>query len=428
MNGFMIAAPHSGSGKTTVTLGLLRALRNSGVDVSPAKAGPDYIDPAFHAFASGALCFNLDPWAMRPDLVDDLAHQHGENRLLVVEAMMGLFDGAADGTGSAADLAEQLGLPIVFVVDCARMAQSISALVSGYLNYRPSLRIAGIVLNRVGSARHEQMLRAALEPLNIPVIGVVMQNPALALPSRHLGLVQAREHESLENFLTTAGEIMERSLDMKALTSLDAQLISIARPQFLTPLGQHIAIAVDDAFAFCYPHMVQGWRLAGAEISYFSPLADEGPAREADAIFLPGGYPELYAGKIAATKHFKRAMRNAADRKVLIYGECGGYMVLGEALVDAEGKSHDMLGLLPLKTSFETRKRHLGYRKLKPLDSSPWPYELKGHEFHYSTEVTRGVGEPLFAARDALDNDLGEAGLRIGSVAGSYCHVIDRAV
>ncbi|WP_026481314.1 cobyrinate a,c-diamide synthase [Ahrensia sp. 13_GOM-1096m] len=427
MNGFMIAAPHSGSGKTTVTLGLLRALRTAGVAVAPAKAGPDYIDPAFHAFASGELCFNLDPWAMRDDLIDDLAHKHGENRLLIVEAMMGLFDGAADGTGSAADLAEQLGLPIVFVVDCARMAQSISALVSGYMNYRPSLRFAGIVLNRVGSARHEQMLRAALKPLDVPILGVVMQDADLALPSRHLGLVQAREHESLEGFLNKAGEIMGQSLDLDALTKLDAQLISIARPQLLPPLGQHIAIAVDDAFAFCYPHMVQGWRSAGAEISYFSPLADEGPEREADAIFLPGGYPELYAAQLAATKHFKRALRNAADRKIPIYGECGGYMVLGEAIIDADGKSHDMLGLLPLKTSFETRKRHLGYRKLKPLDGSPWQFDLKGHEFHYSTEIKRGVGEPLFAMRDALGNDLGEAGLRVGSVAGSYCHVIDRA-
>lgn len=427
MNGFMIAAPHSGSGKTTVTLGLLRALRSADVAVAPAKAGPDYIDPAFHAFASGELCFNLDPWAMRADLIDDLAHKHGENRLLIVEAMMGLFDGAADGTGSAADLAEQLGLPIVFVVDCARMAQSISALVSGYLNHRPSLRFAGIVLNRVGSARHEQMLRAALEPLNVPILGVVMQDDALALPSRHLGLVQAREHDSLESFLNRAGDIMGRSLDLKALTSLDAQLLSIARPQPLPPLGQHIAVAVDDAFAFCYPHMVQGWRLAGAEISYFSPLADEGPERDADAIYLPGGYPELYAGQIAATKHFKRALRNAADRKVVIYGECGGYMVLGDALIDADGKSHEMLGLLPVKTSFEMRKRHLGYRKLKPLVGSPWQIALKGHEFHYSTEVAHGAGEPLFAVSDAMGNDLGEAGLRIGSVAGSYCHVIDRA-
>lgn len=428
MNGFMIAAPHSGSGKTVVTLGLLRALREKGVAIAPAKAGPDYIDPAFHAFASGQICINLDPWAMREELVAHNANVHAEKRLLVVEAMMGLFDGAADGTGSAADLAEQLGLPIVFVVDCARMAQSIAALVSGYVTHRSNLRFAGIILNRVGSARHETMLRAALEPLGLPVLGVVMQNEALALPSRHLGLVQASEHDALEEFLTGAGKAMDLSLDLDALQGLEADIPSTKqRPNVLPPLGKHIAIAVDDAFAFCYPHVIDGWRGAGAEISFFSPLADEGPDPKADAVFLPGGYPELHAKKIAATKHFKRAMRDAATRGKQIYGECGGYMVLGEELIDADGHSHKMLGLLPLVTSFEQRQRHLGYRKLFPLEGSPWQIPMMGHEFHYSVEISGDTMSPIFAVSDALDNDLGEVGMRVGSVSGSYCHVIDRA-
>lgn len=427
MNGFMIAAPHSGSGKTVVTLGLLRALRERGVAIAPAKAGPDYIDPAFHAFASGEICTNLDPWAMRNELIAHNANAHGKDRLLVVEAMMGLFDGAADGTGSAADLAEQLKLPIVFVVDCARMAQSIAALVSGYLNHRPGLRFSGIVLNRVGSTRHEAMLRAALEPLGVQVLGVVMQDDALALPSRHLGLVQAREHETLENFLSGAGKAMERSLDFDALQQLEVHMSSPERrPDVVQPLGKHIAIAVDDAFAFCYPHIIDGWQAIGTQISYFSPLADEGPDPHADAIFLPGGYPELHAKQIAATKHFKRAMRDAATRNKQIYGECGGYMVLGERLIDADGESHEMLGLLPLVTSFEERRRHLGYRKLFPLDGAPWQLPLTGHEFHYSTEVSCGDADAIFAVSDALDNDLGEVGMRVGTVSGSYCHVIDR--
>lgn len=427
MNGFIIAAPHSGSGKTTVTLGLLRALRDQHVAVAPAKAGPDYIDPAFHAFASGEICTNLDPWAMRSGLIAANAVQHGADKVLVVEAMMGLFDGAADGTGSAADLAEALGLPIVFVVDCARMAQSIAALVSGYVSFRPTLRFAGVVLNRVGSQRHEIMLRAALAPLGLPVLGVVFQDDALSLPSRHLGLVQAREHDSLEAFLANAGTVMTRSLDMDALLTLGfEQKVFESRPAALPPLGQHMAIAVDDAFAFCYPHLIDGWRRSGAQISYFSPLADEAPHADADAIYLPGGYPELYAEKIAAGQRFKAAMHRAADRQVEIYGECGGYMVLGDSLIDADGRSHAMLGLLPLTTSFQSRKRHLGYRRLSPLAGSPWQMPLMAHEFHYSVEIKRGQGEPLFSLSDALGNDLGEAGLRIGSVAGSYCHVIDR--
>ncbi len=428
MNGFMIAAPHSGSGKTVVTLGLLRALREKGIAVAPAKAGPDYIDPAFHAFSSGQICTNLDPWAMREDLLTHNAHQLANDRLLVVEAMMGLFDGAADGAGSAADLAEQLGLSIVFVVDCARMAQSIAAIVSGYMQHRPSLQFAGVVLNRVGSARHEAMLRAALDPIDIPIVGVVMQDEALSLPSRHLGLVQAREHDTLESFLKGAGEIMARSLSIGRLCDLKLNMTtSVPAPLPIAPLGSHIAVAVDDAFAFCYPHMIEGWQATGAEISYFSPLADEGPDPKCDAVFLPGGYPELHAAQIAATKHFKRAMRDAATRNKVIYGECGGYMVLGEKLIDADGTEHEMLGLLPLTTSFETRRRHLGYRKLSPLEGSPWQIPLMGHEFHYSVEVESGDGQPLFAVTDALGHDLGHAGLRVGSVMGSYCHVIDRA-
>ncbi len=428
MNGFMIAAPHSGSGKTVVTLGLLRALREKGIAVAPAKAGPDYIDPAFHAFSSGQICTNLDPWAMRDTLLSHNAHRLANDRLLVVEAMMGLFDGAADGGGSAADLSQQLGLSIVFVVDCARMAQSIAALVSGYMQHRSALKFAGVVLNRVGSARHEAMLRAALEPLDVPILGIVMQDEALSLPSRHLGLVQAREHETLEAFLEGAGKTMAQSLAIGKLCDLEINLPEQPpAPLPVAPLGSHIAIAVDDAFAFCYPHMIEGWQAVGAEISYFSPLADEGPDPKCDAVFLPGGYPELHAAQIAATKHFKRAMRDAAARKKVVYGECGGYMVLGEKLIDAEGEEHEMLGLLPLTTSFESRQRHLGYRKLAPLEGSPWQTPLMGHEFHYSVEVQSGEGQPIFAVTDAMDQDLGNAGLRVGSVMGSYCHVIDRA-
>lgn len=427
MNGFMVAAPHSGSGKTTVTLGLLRALRNRGVAVAPAKAGPDYIDPAFHAFASEQICTNLDPWAMRGDLITGNAALHAQGRLLVVEAMMGLFDGAADGTGSAADLAELLGLPVIFVVDCARMAQSISALVSGYRNYSRNIGLAGVILNRVGSARHETMLRAALEPLAVPVLGVVMQDEKLVLPNRHLGLVQASEHESRESFLDYAGSVMEQSLSLDSLCNLNMVVPPSTPASPLPPFGQHTAIAVDDAFAFCYPHMIDGWRSHGAAISFFSPLADEEPAADADAVYLPGGYPELHAGVIAGCDRFRAGITKARDRGACIYGECGGYMVLGDGLIDGDGKSHRMLGFLPLETSFQNRKRHLGYRRLSPANG-PWSTDLKGHEFHYSTVVREGGADPLFEATDALGNSLGASGQCIGSVSGSYMHVIDRVV
>jgi cobyrinic acid a,c-diamide synthase len=431
MKGFLVAAPHSGSGKTTVTLGLLRALRDRGVALAPAKAGPDYIDPAFHTEAAGETCINLDPWAMRPDLLRILATRHAAgDRLLAVEGMMGLYDSAANGEGSPADLAALLGLPVVFVVDCARMAHSVAALVAGFNDFRSDVLIAGVILNRVGSARHEQMLRDALEPSGIPVLGAVRHDPSLALPSRHLGLVQAREHENLDRFITDAAFAVTVSLDLDRIAALATMTgdgeVTAGVPR-LPPLGQRIAVARDAAFAFSYPHLLRGWQRQGAEISYFSPLADEAPAEDADTVYLPGGYPELHAGKIAAAAGFLSGLRAAAGAGKPVYGECGGYMVLGEGLTDADGARHAMAGLLPVVTSYEKRKRHLGYRRLAPLAASPWALPLTAHEFHYSTLISEGEGERLFLAADARGADLGVMGLRRGSVAGSYMHVIDRA-
>jgi len=429
MSGLLIAAPSSGAGKTTVTLGLLRALRHRGVALAPGKAGPDYIDPAFHAAASGQPCLNYDPWAMRPEVLRANATlQTLGDRTLVVEAMMGLFDGAADGRGSPADLAAILGLSVVLVVDCARMSHSVAAIVSGFANFRTGTRIAGVILNRVGSDRHEMMLRGALETIRMPVFAVMRSDPALGLPERHLGLVQAGEYQALEVFIERAAAAVAAQCDLDALLRTVRQIpgqVSDANIPRLPPLGNHIAVARDVAFAFCYEHMLLGWRRRGTEISFFSPLADEAPRVDADAVYLPGGYPELHAGTLAAAKNFGQGMRNAAARGTRIFGECGGYMVLGDALIDAGGTSHKMLGLLPLVTSFATRKRHLGYRRLVPLSDAFFSQPMMGHEFHYATIVSEGTADRLFAARDALDADLGSVGLVRGTVAGSFMHLID---
>jgi len=432
MTGLLIAAPHSGAGKTTVTLGLLRALRRSGVTVRSAKAGPDYIDPAFHAAASGGPCVNLDPWAMRPALIASLAGgARQQGAAFVVEAMMGLFDGAADGSGSAADLAAMLDLKIVLVVDCARQSHSVAALVRGFAIHRAGVAIAGLILNRVGSDRHESLLREALAPLAIPVLGALPRQTDLALPERHLGLVQAGEHGDLEAFVERAADWIEEGCDLPALTALagagpDAAVAATDSPAPLGPLGRRIAVARDEAFAFAYPHLLSGWRDAGAALSFYSPLADEAPDPAADSIYLPGGYPELHAGRLAAASLFLATTRAAAERGVAIYGECGGYMVLGEALTDADGTPHAMLGLLPLETSFARRKLHLGYRRLAPVGGGPWSGRLRAHEFHYASIVAEGPGEALFRASDARGADLGRHGLRRGRVSGSFLHVIDR--
>lgn len=429
MAGLLVAAPSSGSGKTTVTLGLLRALKNRGQLTAPGKAGPDYIDPAFHAAASGETCLNFDPWAMRPELIRTNAALHAAGgKLQVVEAMMGLFDGAGDGTGSAAHLARVLRLPVVFVVDCSRMSHSVAALVSGFSRYDDNVMIAGVILNRVASDRHEAMLRNALDETGTEVFGAIRRDDALQLPSRHLGLVQAGEHGDLEGFIERAAAIVERSCDIVAMlraSRLFAAVPAEANIMRLPPLGQRIAIARDRAFAFVYEHMLLGWTRRGASISFFSPLADEAPGDDADAVYLPGGYPELEAGRIAAARNFRSGMMAAIARGATVYGECGGYMVLGESLTDRDGMPHSMLGVLPLETSFAEPRRHLGYRRLKPRPGFVWAGPLTAHEFHYASVVRQGDAEALFDANDALGSDLGSVGLRAGKVAGSFMHVID---
>ncbi len=428
-NGLLIAAPQSGSGKTTVTLGLLRALKRRGVDVASAKAGPDYIDPAFHTSASGADCINLDSWAMRPELLRSLAADQLKTGTLLVEGMMGLFDGAADGSGSAADLATLLDIPVLLVVDAARQSHSVAALVKGFRDHRADLDFAGVILNRVGSDRHEAMLKNALASENIPVLGVLRRDEQLSLPERHLGLVQAREHTKLDDFLDQAAEAVEMGIDVDAL--LDLELKELKPPNSVSrmpPPGQRVAVAQDDAFAFAYPHMLTGWKHEGAEISVFSPLADEKPDDLCDAVFLPGGYPELHAGKLTGNKVFMKGLQDAAERGAFIYGECGGYMVLGDGLVDSDGVRHKMAGLLRLETSFAKRQLHLGYRVIKQQSATPFGLkgaEFSAHEFHYSS-IVREEGEPLFLAKDALGDDLGTKGLRAGSIAGSYIHLIDQ--
>lgn len=431
MSGLLIAAPSSGSGKTTVTLGLMRALKKRGVAIAPGKAGPDYIDPAFHAAATGEPCFNYDPWAMRPELLlANASHAAAGGRTLIVEAMMGLHDGAADGSGTPADLAATLNLAVILVVDCARMSQSVAALVRGYADHRDDIRVVGVILNKVGSDRHEMMLRDALAKVRMPVFGVLRQDSALQLPERHLGLVQAGEHSALEGFIEAAAARVEAACDLDAIrliATIFPQVPAAADTRRLQPFGQRIAVARDIAFAFCYEHLLYGWRQGGAEISFFSPLADEAPDAEADAVYLPGGYPELHAGRLSAAARFRSGMHSAAERGARIFGECGGYMVLGEGLVAADGARYDMLGLLPLVTSFAERRRHLGYRRVVPVDNAFFDGPMTAHEFHYATIVAEGAADRLFAVSDAAGEDLGQAGLRRGPVAGSFMHLIDVA-
>lgn len=423
--GLIIAAPSSGSGKTLVTLGLLAALRDRQVAVAPAKTGPDYIDPAFLSRAAAAACTNLDPWAMSADNLKARATAHAENaELLLVEGVMGLFDGAADGSGSTGDLAAALNLPVVLVVDAARQSQSIAALVSGFARWRSDVRVAGIILNRVGSDRHRDMLANALAPLDIPIIGAIPRLEHLEVPSRHLGLVLPDALAQFDQFLANAKTAIANHCDLDLLLSLSSPIPDASAANDLPPLGQHIAVACDAAFSFCYEHWLTGWRQQGAEISFFSPLADEAPASSAHAVFLPGGYPELHGEALAHALKFRDGLQQARDHDALIYGECGGFMVLGEGLTDRDGNRHRMTGLLPVESHIDRPRRVLGYRRLQNNSPLPFPEKLSGHEFHYSSAGPHNL-PALFTAEDATGNTLPPMGAISGRTMGSYAHVID---
>ena len=432
--GLIIAAPASGTGKTTVMLGLLAALRERGLVVQPFKNGPDYIDPAFHRAASGRWSFNLDTWAMPGAMLDGMLAACEGAELILAEGSMGLFDGVAaagaSGTGASADLAQRMGWPVVLVLDASGQAQTAAAVAQGLARFRPGVVVAGVILNRVASPRHEALIRNGMEEAGLAVLGVLPKRTAIAMPERHLGLVQAEEQPALQALIAEAADLMRDGVDLDALVAAAASHAIPASEARITPPGQRIALARDAAFSFVYPHQLHGWRMAGAEVLPFSPLADEAPDPTADVCWLPGGYPELHGATLAQADRFRAGLRSFGETRP-VHGECGGYMAMGEAILDKDGQRHRMAGLVGLVTSFEKRKMHLGYRlaRLKqaipghPAGSAP-----RGHEFHYSTILDQ-PDAPLAEVIDATGAVVPETGsYRLqpggGLSTGTFFHLI----
>jgi cobyrinic acid a,c-diamide synthase len=431
----VISAPASGAGKTTLTLALARAYRDRGLTVQCFKSGPDYIDPAFHAAASGRASVNLDSWAMGRAAIDALAARGADADLILAEGSMGLFDGVAMrgacGTGATADLAEMMGWPVLLVLDPTGQAQTAAAVAAGLRDFRPGVRIAGVVLNRVASPRHVDLVRRALMSISLPVLGALPRHAPIAMPERHLGLVQAEEQARLGDLIAAAARLIAEHIDLDALLRLaqcDWRAQGAPLGSGITPPGQRIALARDAAFSFVYPHMLDAWRAAGAEIMPFSPLSDQGPDADADVCWLPGGYPELHAGRLAANHGFRRKL-NAFAQTRPVHGECGGYMVLGSGLVAAEGARHEMTGLLGLETSFAKPRMHLGYRLADlaaPIPGHQAGARLRGHEFHYASILSQ-PDAPLATVCDATGASIAETGSRRGRVTGTFFHLIAEA-
>ena len=371
---------------------------------------------------------------MRPATVTALRERlSGGGALTVVEGAMGLFDGAADGTASAADFAALTGWPVILVVDARGQAQSAGALLSGFARHRADVAVAGVIFNRIGGPAHESALRQAAEPLGIPVLGCIPRAADLVLPERHLGLVQATEHADLEAFLDRLADRLETRLDID-------RLLDLARPARLPSSTGAAGVSPSPGAAhrrrlrcglclfLCRPaRCLAQFGRRDRRSSRRWPMRR--PRRRCDAVYLPGGYPELHAGRLATGERFLDGLRGAAARGAVLFGECGGYMTLGTGLIDKEGRRHAMAGLLPLESSFAEPQLHLGYREAALLAAGPLGASgasFRGHEFHYATVLDEGEGEALFDCRDALGRGLGEVGRRRGKVAGSFIHLIDR--
>lgn len=432
--GLMISAPASGTGKTLVTLGLLAALRAAGLAVQPFKSGPDYIDPGFHAAAAGRVSVNLDSWAMSAGRIAGLTAAATGADLVIAEGSMGLFDGVAwpgeTGHGTSAEMAVLMGWPVVLVLDVSGQAQTAAAVALGMARYHPDLRVAGVILNKVASPRHEALVRKGFDALGLPVLGALPRNPGITLPERHLGLIQAEELPRLQAILDEAAAFITAHCDLQAIRDLaDGADLAAGRAAPVPAPGERIALARDAAFSFVYPHLLADWQAQGATILPFSPLADQAPDPTATACWLPGGYPELHAGRLAAAQGFREGLSRFAQTRP-VHGECGGYMALGQGLVAADGTRHAMAGLLGLETSFAKRRMHLGYRLARPHQPLPGVGRaaLRGHEFHYATILSQ-PDAALAQVSDANGDPVAETGsFRVlpggGTVTGTFFHLI----
>lgn len=434
MTSFVIAAPQSGSGKTTVTLGIMAALKRRGLAVAPFKVGPDFIDPGYHRLATGRPSVNLDSWMCGPDFVRETFAGHAAGAdAAVVEGVMGLFDGisGASDEGSTAQIARLLGMPVILVVDAKSQARSAAALVKGFAGFDPGLRLAGVIFNNVGSDNHARILRDAVAGLSgdIRVFGCIPRDDRMKIPTRHLGLVTAEDNPLTPEFLADLADAAERSLDIDALLELEASFPVLPESgQEPLPAALRLAVARDAAFCFLYDDNLRLLREAGIEPVEFSPLNDRDLPVDISGVYLPGGYPELYADRLAANEPMKSAIRSAVDTGMPVYAECGGliYLTRGVRGVDGTGALREFIGVFPVSCRMLPRRKALGYREVELTGTTiigAAGTVARGHEFHYSeiSGTPEGIEQIYRVRRQGID--LGREGYRYRNCLASYIHL-----
>ncbi|WP_026369397.1 cobyrinate a,c-diamide synthase [Kallotenue papyrolyticum] len=431
----VLAAPESGSGKTTFCAGLVAALVQRGLRVQPFKCGPDYIDPGYLSLAAGRPCRNVDSWLLGAQTTRQVfAAASADSDLALIEGVMGLFDGygALDEAGSTAHVARLLDAPVVLVVDARGMARSIAALVDGFRRFDPRVRLAGVLLNRVGSARHAELCATAIQTYTgLPCLGYLPRDAALALPERHLGLIPSGEHAAAREVIARVAATLATTCDLERLVAL-AQAAPplpaeppVVLPRLRSACRPRIAVAQDAAFSFIYPETIELLEAAGAEVVPFSPMRDPGLPPDTAGVILSGGFPELYAAELSANSTLHAALRAAHTAGMPIYAECGGLMLLTEALVDQAGRRWPMVGLLP-GTSAMTPRLRLGYRSVRALRDGPLlpaGAVVRGHEFHYSRWEAPVALPAAYAVLDPTGQAVAEEGAQQHALMASYVHL-----
>lgn len=394
----VIGAPHGHSGKTTISIGLIGALRRAGHTIQPFKKGPDYIDPSWLSYAAGRPCRNLDCyWLDEAQIRGSLARGSTGADMVVIEGAMGLFDGVdLAGTGSTAQIARITASPVILVVDVTRMTRSIAPLILGCINFEKDIAIAGVILNKVARSRHEDMLRAAVETYcGIPVLGAIPKNAYSVFPERHLGLVPVAEHGAVLEAIEGNIAIAERYLDLKGIAAVAGTSLPLAvdaaGPDCRKEPKVRIGVIKDRSFTFYYPENTEALAAAGAELIYIDSLRDEA-LPQVHGLYIGGGFPEVFGEAITANSGLRRAIRAAAEDGLPIYAECGGLMYLARA-VHWRGREFAMCGVLPFDVTVEDRPQGHGYTLMQALKDNPFFPEgscVKGHEFHHSRVVITG--------------------------------------
>lgn len=413
---FLIAAPSSGTGKTTLTLGLLRAIKNRGIKVQPFKCGPDYIDTKFHEKASGNPAVNLDLFLSSTDHVQSLfAKYSSQADVSIVEGVMGLFDGYDRMKGSSAEVAEALQIPVILVVNAKAAAYSVAPLIAGFKNFSDQVKITGVIFNFVGSESHYRFLEEACIDVGVEPLGYLPKTMDIEIPSRHLGLTLEEDY-LYDDFANKTAAMVEKYIHVDRLLEItQTDRLSYERQPMENESGKlRIAVAKDEAFNFMYHENIESLKRLG-DVVFFSPLRDEA-VPEADLVCLPGGYPELYAKELSENVRMKQSVRSYAEAEGRIWAECGGMMYLSSAIINQQGESYSMVGIFDQTATMQNMKLRLGYRQFMYNNCL-----FKGHEFHYSSidSALNSVAEMKSAKGAVVDGKL----LRYKNVLAGYTHL-----